>query len=252
VNRSTLLLCLTLVLSGFLLWRVSYRRNAAPDDVLIVGTNAEYPPFSFMVDNEIAGFDIDVAKEIAKRLSKQIQLKNMPFDALLPKLQLGDIHVIAAGMTATPERAQRVSFTQPYLVDDPLLIITLAQQKPIMNIHDLMGKTVAVNEGYTSDLYLSKYPEINLKRLSAPAEAFLALRSGRVDAFVAAKSSIKPFFDRYGTQEFTQSPIAGVHDNYALAISMHYPELLKAIQIALETMEKDGTLAALRTKWSVQ
>ena len=77
-------------------------------NILVVGTNAEFAPFSFREGNKIVGFDIDIAREVCQRLGKEMELKDMPFDALLPELTLGSVHFVAAGMSCTEERAKRV------------------------------------------------------------------------------------------------------------------------------------------------
>jgi ABC-type amino acid transport substrate-binding protein len=257
VNKSAPFIIIGIVLVASLAL-FKYAKNSASCDTsstantLLVGTNAEYPPFSFMDNNTIAGFDIDVAHEVAKRLGKEIKLVDMPFDALLPKLQLGELHLIAAGMTPTPERAQKVLFTKPYLTGDPLLIIVPKNKKAALSVDDLQGKEVIVNEGYTADLYLSTIKGINLKRLATPAEAFMALTSGQGDAFVAAQSSVLPYFERHGQEKFHIAALSGTSDTYALALAKQYAELLVDVQKALDAMEQDGTLTTLKTKWKLQ
>lgn len=222
------------------------------DHKLIVGTNAEYPPFSFIKDEEIVGFDIDIAREVSKRMGKEMELKDMPFEMLLPQIQLGEIQIIAAGMTVTPERQKRVIFTRPYLTNDPLLIVSPANNPPFHDVQELSGKEVVVNDGYTADSYISEIEGPIVRRLATPAEAILALRSHRADAYVTARSAIKPFFDRYGASEFRVVEIPNITDNYSLIISRHYPFLLCQVQTALDAMEKDGTLATLKEKWSIE
>ncbi len=222
-------------------------------NTLIVGTNAEFPPFSFIENNTVVGFDIDIIKEIAQRLGKKIIIKDMPFDALIPEIQLGNIQAIAAGMSPTPARTKRIFFSKPYLTDNPLVIITLANKRPIMGVTDLTGKEVAVNEGYSSDLYMSTIKGPILTRLSSASvgDGILALTSGRVDAFVSAQVAIEPFFKKYGKQKFTIIPIPGTDEPDALAVSKKYPALFEQIQEILITMKQDGTLQAIKQKWGL-
>ena len=158
---------------------------------LIVGTNAEFPPFSFIENKTIIGFDIDVAKEVAKRLDQPIEWKDMPFDALIPDTILGRVDFVAAGMSYTEERAKRVLFTKPYLTEDPLVILSASEQP--LGLDDLNNKTVVVIEGFTADLLMSSKNGFNLIRLPAQADGFMAIKSGRADAFVTAKSTVDLF-----------------------------------------------------------
>lgn len=232
--------------------------KSEPSNLLIVGTNAEYPPFSLMHNDAITGFDIDLIKEIAQRTGKKIELHDMPFDALVPALQAGTIQVIAAGISPTPERAQRVLFTKPYLNGDQLVIVSPAHT-PIENLDKLIDEkalNVAVNEGFTADYYLSDYFKAeprapNIIRFATALESFMALNSSRAQAFIAAQNTVKPFIEQYGPDKFNVVPIANTSDEYALAISKKYPELLPIIQNALDEIIQDGTLEQLKKKWKL-
>lgn len=251
--RNILLFSILIVVTGTV-WFLVQKKSCpiAPANTLIVGTNAEFPPFSFMENNTIVGFDIDIAHEVAKRLNKTIELKNMSFDALLPSLQLGSIHIIAAGMTPTPERAKRILFTKPHMTGDTLVIVSL-KDNPFASIEALKDKTVVVNQGYTADTFMSDKPDINVVRLSSAliSDGLLALQSKRADAFVAAYSSVKPFFEKHGINKFVWTPIPNTQESDALAISPQYPQLAQEVQEVLNTMETDGTLKQLKNKWGI-
>ncbi len=234
------------ILIAFAGWTLIFKPS--PHTALLVGTNAEFPPFTFRQEGEIVGFDIDIAKEVSRRLGKEMQFKDMPFDTLLPDLLLGQIDFIAAGMTATEERAKRVAFTKPYLHDDPLLIVTL--DKPL-KFEDLKGKTVVVNEGFTADIYLAKQNEVNLVRLPTTADGFIALKSGRADAFVTADSTVRSFYAAQGDAHFALESIPGTAENCALVLPKNNPDLLKQIQSALDEMEKVGYIDQLKKKWKL-
>lgn len=218
---------------------------------ILVGTSGDFPPFTYVENNKAIGFDIDLIEEIGKRLHKTIEIKNMPFSTLLPTLQLGNIHVIAAGLTATPERARHVLFSTPYLEGNPLVIVSMSKA-PVKTIEELTHKEVMVNEGYTADLYLSKLSGPVIKRLKTPAQAFLALKTGRAHAFVTAQNTLKPFFEQYGSQEFIVSAIPGTDENSSLAIAPQYPELLQEIQKVLDDLKQESFLQSLKTKWGLE
>jgi len=219
---------------------------------IIVGTNTEYPPFSFKDhDGAIVGFDIDIIKEVGKRLGRTIILQDMSFTILLPKLQSGSLQIVAAGASPSEERASQVFFTKPYLMNDPLVIITRADHKPLTSIADLTGQEVIVNDGFTADLYLSEFKGPIIKRLPAVADAFLTLISQRADAFVSARTSIEPFFEHADRSKFRITEIPAITDSYVLLISRKFPELLTDVQQALDAMEQDGTIATIKQKWNL-
>lgn len=253
MNKTVIIIFLALIASIIAVWYKAHHptpMQAIDPNSLIVGTNAEYAPFSFMKDGIISGFDIDLIHEVAARLGKTIQMHDMPFDALIPALQTGTIQIIAAGITPTPERAERVIFTKPYLTGDQLAIVTPAS-KPLETLEQLKDKTVTVNEGFTADYFMSKVEGPQLIRFATPLESFMALESGRADAFVAAHNTVTPFIEHYGAQKFSVAPIPETNDEYALAISKRYPELLEPIQEALDAIAADGTLQKLKEKWKL-
>lgn len=231
------------------------KRNCPPltanSETLVVGTSADFSPFSFMKEGEIVGFDIDIAKEVADRLNKNIEIVNRSFDMLIPELQLGRIEMIAAGMTATPERSERVLFTEPYISKTPLVAITLKNNPAISSFENLKGKNIIVNTGYTADLQLSKFPDINIKRLPTISDALLALNSGQGDAFVTAENTIKSFLKTKAGENYNVYQLEGLEENTALAIAKNKPELLTQVQKALNEMQADGTIEKLKKKWGL-
>lgn len=245
-------LLLALITFSLLFW---YRRTAdykPLENSLIVGTSADFPPFSFRdKDNTIVGFDIDIIKEVAKRLSLDLDIQDRPFSMLLPQIELGHIHAIAAGMTPTPERSKTVTFTKPYLLGNPLLVVSPASQPVITSLEDLKGKDVIVNTGYTADLYMSQIPTINLLRLTKVADALAALEHGKGFAFVTAQFTLQPYIkEKSGQFNFFRVP--ETEESSALALSKKLPcEFVDKVQKTLDAMESDGTVDALKKKWEL-
>lgn len=236
------------------IWLVQWRAaesHSIDATTLLVGTELSYSPFSYMQDGQAVGFDIDVVREVGRRLHKEIVFTAISFDALLPQIQTGLIHIIAAGISATKEREKKVYFTKPYFTSDSLIIITLANSAPIESVNDLQGKVVVVNEGYTADTYMSTFAGIELLRLETVAEAFLVLHNKRADAFVTARSSVRDYFAKHSHDNMVITPIDGVADSVSLAVSKKYPELYESVNAALAEMEQDGTLTMLRRKWGL-
>lgn len=253
MNKLVPILLFSLLVSFLALWYQTKKTTKAPlsqENVLIVGTNSEYAPFSYMENNQIVGFDIDLINEIAKVTGKTLVLQDMPFDALIPALQTGQLQIIASGITPTEKRALQVNFTKPYLKGDQLLIVSQAEA-PLKTVEELTDKKVAVNEGFTADYYMSAIKGPQLVRFASPIESFMALASGRIDALVAAENSVKPFLDHYGANKFSVAQIPDTTDEYALAISKKYPELVDQIQQAIDQLEANGTLDALKQKWKL-
>lgn len=225
--------------------------SATKDETLIVGTNAEYPPYTFIDKGEIVGFDIDIAKEVCKRLGKTIKIRDVPFDGLLSELLLKRVDFIAAGMTKTDERAKKVAFTQPYYSDD-LLVIVSRQDNPVKSIQEFSGKKIVVNEGYTADLFASGLKDIEILRLPAPADALMAINSKRADAFITARSTAVDFTKDGNAMHYVIAPIEHVSDGVSLVVSKDNPALLNELNSALNEMKTDGTIEQLKSKWGLE
>ncbi|MCH9625960.1 MAG: ABC transporter arginine-binding protein 1 [Chlamydiales bacterium] len=224
---------------------------AAPcNEKLIVGTNTEFPPFSYLEKGKIVGFDIDIAKNVAQKLGKKIEFKDMPFEALIPDLMLNHVDLVASGMTYTKERAKRVSFTQPYHLDDPLVILTLEPQK-IHSLDALKGKKVVVIEGFTAESFLSSQKGIKLISLPTQADGFIALKSRRADAFVTARSTVRTFLATHNTNVLYTETIEGTAETCSLVLPKNKPLMLREVQKALDEMEAEGTIHALKDKWGL-
>jgi arginine/lysine/histidine transporter system substrate-binding protein len=219
-------------------------------ETLIVGTNSEYPPYSFIDNNSIVGFDIDIITEIAHRLGKKIDIQDMAFTTLLPQLTNGRVHVIAAGMTKNEERAQHVLFTKPYLDKDPLVAITKPNKPAIKTIDDLLNKQIVVNEGFTADTFVSKLRGPVVTRLTTVTDALLALNADRADVFVTARSALKKLLDEKKS-DYVVWEIPQTSEEYVFVVSKLHPKLLENIQKILDEMQEDGTLETIKRKWNL-
>ncbi len=225
-------------------------------ETLIVGTNAEYPPFTYIEDKQIKGFDIDVINEIASRLSKTTKFIDMPFDSIIPATLLGKVQVVAAGMTKTPTREKKVLFSKPYHEGDRLMIV-VKKDSVIKEMKDLIGKRLIVNEGYTADLYVSSVNTdgIDIIRLNAPADGFMAINSNRAEAFVTSQATVQSFIDTTTTNtsayKYNFINDEKAVDHYYIVVSPKHAHLLEKINTLLDQMTTDGTMTNLKIKWKL-
>ena len=247
---SIVMVALFLVGARFLIKKNTLAPQLA-ENVLVVGTSDDYPPYTFSQDGQVVGFDIDLVREIARRMTCQMELKVMSFDILLLELQRGAIQVIAAGLTPTQERALRVLFSSPYITADPLLAVTRVTDPVVSNLAAMQGKTVVVNEGYTADFYMSAQCGLVLEKRETVAEALLALERYKADVYVVAQSAFLPFLKTKKQDQFKSQPLADVTEKYALAISKKYPELFEKIEATLAELHEDGTIDDLKRKWGL-
>ena len=140
----------------------SKKEESKVPDKLIVGTNAEFPPFEYMNDKKQPdGFDIAMIKEIGKRMDKKVEIQNMEFKSLIGAMESNSINTIIAGMTKTKERQKSVDFSDSYYTSNQAII--LKKDSKIKKLSQLEGKKVGVQEGTTGDIIASgeKFGEKN-------------------------------------------------------------------------------------------
>jgi arginine/lysine/histidine transporter system substrate-binding protein len=168
---------------------------------LVVGTSADYPPYEFhKVTNgkdEIVGFDITVAKEIAKDLGVQLELKDMKFDGLLAALDAGNIDMVIAGMVPTDERKKSVDFSKIYYQSVNNVLVRSEDKDKLKSIEDLKGKKVGAQKSTVQeDIVKKQMPNSEPKLLSKVTDLVLELKNKKVDALVIDK----PVADAYAAK----------------------------------------------------
>jgi ABC-type amino acid transport substrate-binding protein len=229
--------------------KLFFKKNIKPENQIFVGTNSLFPPYEFIENNKLVGFDIDLMEEISKKLNKKIIWKDMEFDSLILDLQSGQIDLIIAAMCPTYERSKKILFTKKYIEKDPFAVVT-RKNDMIKNIKDLIGKEVIVVDGYTEADYIEKQKGIKSIRLSSSPEAILALINNKGYAHLSALSVVNFFLKQqkninvniFNTNEY---------DSRAIGIAKNNNELVIKINNILDELEKDGTLAKLKQKWNI-
>ncbi len=228
------------------------RVHVKDESVLIVGTSPDYPPYESIdiQTGTIVGLDIDIIKDVARRLNKKVVIKQMPFTSLIFGLLAHEIDVIAAGMTLTPRRAKFVLFTDCYVCGDQFVAVTKDSSFKPTKIQDLSGKRVVVNTGYTADTYISNHESIKLKRLKTPAESLLAVMSGSDDVYVTAQSVLEAMSAKIQHYNFSVTTLTDMQgDGCAFAVNKHNVALQQQIDQALLDMKQDGTLEQIKKLW---
>ena len=215
------------------------------DGVLTMGTNAAFPPYEFVDENnEVAGIDADIAKAVAEKLGLELEIKDMAFDSLITAVESGSVDIVLAGMTVTPERQEAVNFTTSYATGIQVVIVT--EGSAIVSIDDLEGKKIGVQSGTTGDIYCSSAPEDGgygedaVSRFDNGALAVQALMNGQVDCVVIDNEPAKAFVDANDGLKILETEFAV--EDYAAAINLENTALLDAVNDALAELDTEGKL----------
>ena len=218
----------------------------------IMGLDDSFPPMGFRNEqNEIVGYDVDLAKEAAKRIGVELVLQPIDWNAKEQELNTGQIDCIWNGFTITEERRQNVLYSPPYLKNAQVIVVK--GNSPVQTLRDLTGRTVGTQAGSSSVHAIDDSPEFkaNLKGLIEYKDFLTALMDLDVDGvdavvidLVVANDNInrsgKPFRilnDRLGEEEF------------GIGFRKTDRALADKIWATLLEMAKDGTVAKITAKW---
>ena len=218
----------------------------AAQKVYVVGTNAEYPPFEYVENGEIAGFDAEIIKEAAKRMGIEYKWLNTNFDGLIPALQTKKVDIVIAGMSVTPEREKAVNFSIPYLTSNVAIVTN--SKNPIKNMNDLSGKSYGVELGTTKEASARKIDGAEVVPFSSTTGALVALKSGKIDGMVLDESVSSKYIEKN-----PELVLVGVMEGEpkAAAFNKDDKELMENFSKVLEEMITDGTVAELREKYKI-
>ncbi len=231
-------------------------KNKEPKKVLSsnclkVGTNAEFAPFAFIEHKEVKGFDIDLAKEIGKRLNREVEIVDMSWDALIPDLKSHKIDFVASGMTITEERKKVVQFTKPYLDGEPLVACFFSNQYQADTLEAALESKLIVNDGYTADFYVTDQLHKKPLRVQSPLDAIESLRSGRADTYILAKSTLASFTKEKKNSQLNHIVLEGTSENCAILVAKESNELLESINQVLDELKAEGFIESLKEKWGL-
>jgi polar amino acid transport system substrate-binding protein len=160
---------------------------------LRVGSECTYPPFNYKDANgELLGFDIDVAREVVKRIGADVSFVCQPFDSLIPGLLAGKFDLLAASMSITDERKKSIDFSIPYRSSTARFIgADDSDAKPLTddgqpNPAGMEGKTIAIQRSSTYESYMrDKFPSATVQLYDTVDNMLLDLTSKRVDLVFA-------------------------------------------------------------------
>lgn len=215
------------------------------DKIIYVGIDAAFPPFGYLDNGNIAGFDYDIMSEIAKLTDMKVEFNQMQFAGLLPALQTKKIDVIIAGMTVTEERKEFVNFSETYYVSSQVILVH-RDDNTINNFDNLEGKNVGTVIGTTGDVIMTENEKVNTKKFDTGAQAVLSLKEKKIDAIVFDKEPCKNFA-KYN-EEIKLIDSDSVHEDYAIAVRKEDTSLLENINRGISIIMTNGTYESLIEK----
>jgi polar amino acid transport system substrate-binding protein len=207
---------------------------------VVIGTNAEYPPFEFVDEaGDITGFDIDLMEAIAEEAGFEFEFVNTRWDGIFVALASGEFDAVISAATITEEREEMVDFSDPYFNAGQRIAVR-ADETGIGGPEDLGGKRVGVQLGTTGDIWLTDETEAEVVRYDENTLAFQALANGDVDAAVADGPTAADIIK--ANPEMNLKLVEGVYtdEEYGIAVNPDRQDLLAAINEGLAAVKESG------------
>ena len=219
---------------------------------LIVGLDIAFPPMGFMNEqNEIVGFDIDVAKEVGKILDVNVQLRPIDWKSKELELKSGKVDVLWNGYTITDARKKEVLFSDPYLANKQIIIVTA--ESPIQAKADIAGGKVGLQTGSTAEDAIQADPiysqiENNLMMYDDNNTAMMDLDAGRIESVVVDEVVGKYYLSQHeGKYRILDEDFGD--EQYGVGFRMEDKALRDAVQEALDTIKTNGKGDEISQKW---
>lgn len=209
------------------------------DNKLILATEAGFAPYEYYQDGEIVGVDIDIAREIAASLGKELVIKDVSFDFIINEIKSGKSDIGAAGMSITKERLEEVDFSVEYAVSNQVVIVPMDSR--ITSIDQISNQRIAVQLGTVADSYVNKnYKDATVIRQKKYLSMVEDLKAGKVDLIIMdllpASEIVKSNEGLKILDEYLFT------DKYGMAIKKGNKELLDKVNDVLTRLMSEGKI----------
>lgn len=223
-------------LIGMLMGLVLLTGCSKNENQLVLVTEAGFAPYEYYQGGEIVGVDIDIAKEIANYMGKELVVKDVAFDSIINELNSGKADFAAAGMSITPERLEEVDFSIQYVTSNQVVMV---REDSNITMDKIDGKKIAVQLGNVADSYAGKnYKNSEIVRQKKYLTMVEDLKAGKVDLII---------MDNLPAQEIVKVnnglkllPGYLFSDSYGIAVKKGNTELLNSINTVLERLQNEG------------
>ena len=239
----------------FILSGCSTPSDSDSSEKLIIGVDDTFAPMGFRDENnELVGFDIDLAKMIAEKLGVEIEFQPIDWAMKETELNANNIDLIWNGYTITEKRKEQVNFTAPYL-ENRQIIVVLADSN-INSKSDLSGKTLSVQkessalEAVMKDSdFASSLKDGTPVEFDTNIDCFMDLEAGRSNAIVCDEVLARYVMKQRGAEKYRVLEDNFGEEEYGIGVRKSDTELLEQLNKALEEARNDGSYDALYQKW---
>ena len=222
---------------------------------IVVGLDDEYAPMGFKDEqNQIVGFDVDLAKEAAKHLNAEVEFKAIDWSSKEAELKSGRIDVIWNGLDITPERQENMLFSDPYMDNRQIIFVRKGDDLGIKAETDLAGKAVGTQSASTVEEYINGNAELKnslreLKTYGDYVAAFMDLENGRLDCVVCDEIVGRYYMSKHADTLDAVDANVGPVSEFGIAFAKDNVALRDKVQKAFDEIVADGSAAKISEKW---
>ena len=224
---------------------------------IVVGLDEEYPPMGFKnADNEFTGFDVDLAKAVAKKLGYKVEFRAIDWNSKEAELKSGRIDVIWNGVDITSERKETMLFSDPYMDNRHIVFIRKGdeQNKNITAETDLADKAVGTQAGSTAAAYITGNEALehsfqDFKTYRDYISAFSDLENGRIEVIVCDEIVGRYYMAKHPDKIDALNVIIGPTSQFAVAFAKENTALRDEVQKAFDEIVADGTAKKISEEW---
>ena len=217
---------------------------------LILGLDATFKPMGYTDENnEIVGFDIDVAEEVCKRLGVELVKQPINWDTLTTDLNVGKCDCVWNGLSINEERQEKMNLSEPYMKN--AMVFVVKGDSTVEKMADLKGKKISVQNGSSAQTILESCEikdDITISPIATNVEALQQLELGVVDA-VFLDEVVADYEIKNSGKNYKKLAEGLEEEEYAIAFRKDDQALRDAVQKTLSEMKADGKLAEISTKW---
>lgn len=222
---------------------------------IVVGLDDSFPPMGFKDEkNEIVGFDIDLAKEVAKRLGREVEFKAIDWNSKEAELKSGRVDILWNGLDITDKRKENMLFSEPYMDNRQIVFVAKNGKLSVADEADLAGKTIGTQSGGTTEEYFENKPELKssmkeVKYYPDYINAFMDLENGRLDAVVGDEIIGRYYISKHPDEIQAIDTVIGTVSQFGIAFRKDDQKLRDEVQKVFDEMKADGTVANISEKW---
>ena len=223
------------------------------EDIWVVGTSTDNPPYEQMKEGKIEGFDIDLIIAIGHHLGKNIKFTNMEFNGLLASLVSNNVDMVIAGLTPTLEREKKVDFSIPY--SDSKITVLFRNNDNFQTLANLKGKLVGAQLGTTWSAVaheIAKTYSFNVKDIASNLMLVEELKIGIIDAIFLEEVQARKFIEKNPQLSSFQIDQDSSRYNSFFVIALPKGSKYKAdIDRTIKSLRCNGTIEMLYKKWGI-